>query len=142
MFIFIIAGEERRIHPAPKIIFGGRSRIRTCDPLRDNDFRDRPIQPLWHPSHFGTGSTIHAILISPFKDNWRRGRDSNSRSTKWTPVFKTGRLNHSRTSPSVNHIIIIFCCQLQEKLIEYGGEYTLSNLEGDSIEAKPGERLK
>ncbi len=30
---------------------------------------------------------------------WRRGRDSNSRSTKWTPVFKTGAFNHSATPP-------------------------------------------
>ncbi len=30
---------------------------------------------------------------------WRRGRDSNSRSTKWTPVFKTGGFNRSPTPP-------------------------------------------
>src|ERR1043166_8545386 len=32
---------------------------------------------------------------------WRRGRDSNSRSTKWTPVFKTGGFNRSPTPPYV-----------------------------------------
>jgi hypothetical protein len=31
--------------------------------------------------------------------DWRRGRDSNSRSTKWTPVFKTGGFNRSPTPP-------------------------------------------
>ncbi len=30
---------------------------------------------------------------------WRRGRDLNSRPTKWAPVFKTGGLNRSPTPP-------------------------------------------
>src|SRR3989304_1145097 len=30
-----------------------------------------------------------------------RGRDSNSRSTEWTPVFKTGALNRSATPPTI-----------------------------------------
>ena len=34
--------------------------------------------------------------------DWRRGRDSNSRSTKWTPVFKTGGFNRSPTPPIWN----------------------------------------
>ena len=36
--------------------------------------------------------------------DWRRGRDSNSRSTEWTPVFKTGGFNHSPTPPIMKSI--------------------------------------
>ena len=42
---------------------------------------------------FLSPSEIHA------RQRWRRGRDSNSRSTEWTPVFKTGGFNRSPTPP-------------------------------------------
>ena len=41
--------------------------------------------------------SIRSATIYP--SQWRRGRDSNSRSTMWTPVFKTGALNRSATPP-------------------------------------------
>jgi hypothetical protein len=41
--------------------------------------------------------------VNPALD-WRRGRDSNSRSTEWTPVFKTGGFNRSPTPPIMKSI--------------------------------------
>jgi hypothetical protein len=66
-----------------------------------------------HPSHssnwsymfaatHGTSETIGTYGTGYRAANcvsWRRGRDLNSRSTKWTPVFKTGGLNRSPTPP-------------------------------------------
>jgi hypothetical protein len=40
-----------------------------------------------------------ALCLPDLSFIWRRGRDSNSRSTKWTPVFKTGGFNRSPTPP-------------------------------------------
>lgn len=46
-------------------------------------------------------SSFHypVLCLPDFSFIWRRGRDSNSRSTKWTPVFKTGGFNRSPTPP-------------------------------------------
>ena len=49
-----------------------------------NGLANRPLQPLEYFSK---------------KASWRRGWDSNPRSLAGSPVFKTGSLNHSDTSP-------------------------------------------
>jgi hypothetical protein len=76
---------------------GGEGGIRTRDGLPRTAFPVRRHSPLGDLSPDTSGPAGN-VPTGPLRRSWRRGRDSNPRCFR-TPLFESGTINHSDTSP-------------------------------------------
>jgi hypothetical protein len=90
-------GREADIGEAIGARFGGEGGIRTRDGLPRTAFPVRRHSPLGDLSPERTKPT-GMLPAGSGDERWRRGRDSNPRCFR-TPLFESGTINHSDTSP-------------------------------------------
>ncbi len=66
---------------------------------RRRDLNPRAGYPTYALSRGASSPLEYFCMVTNKIFFWRRGWDSNPRSLAGSPVFKTGSLNHSDTSP-------------------------------------------
>ena len=92
-----LADRGRRLDPPPRLRRGGEGGIRTRDGLPHTAFPVRRPRPLGDLSG-RHDTTRRGDTAGSWTCEWRRGRDSNPRCFR-TPLFESGTINHSDTSP-------------------------------------------
>jgi hypothetical protein len=87
------------LHSARPVASGGVQRPSGSAPLRRSSARYRH-RDLWRPGANLRRPEGRCESPYPARVFWRRGRDSNPRWLNTTPLFESGTINHSDTSPA------------------------------------------